>query len=75
VAPKVVGPLGDTIHNVLKNGLATRFGVKPNIARKILPDNIEQWGKLCCLEGGDIMYMHDIVSKCMDSCNVKVQGP
>jgi len=66
VAPKVVGPLGDTIHNVLKNGLATWFGVEPNVARKFLPDNIEQWGKLRHLEGGDIMHMHDIVSKRMD---------
>jgi len=66
VAPKVVGPLGDTIRNVLKNGLATRFGVKPNIMRKFLLDNIEQWGKLRRLEGGDIMHAHDIVSKRMD---------
>ena len=66
MAPKVVGPLGDIMCKVLVNGLATRFCVSPNVARKFLPDNIEQWGKLRCLEGGDVMHAHDIVSKRMD---------
>ena len=67
MAPKVVGPLGDSVRKVLTNGLATQFCILANVARKFLPDDIEQWGKLHCLEGGDIMHMHDIISKCMDS--------
>ena len=66
MAPKVVGPLNDTMRKVLTNGLVTRFGVESKVARKFLPDDIEQWGKLRRLEGGDIMHTHDIVSKRMD---------
>ena len=66
VAPKQVGPLDDTIHKVLTNGLATWFCVSSKVASKFLPEDVEQWGKLCRLEGGDIMHAHDIVSKCMD---------
>jgi len=62
-----VGPLEDAIRKVLTNGLATRFCVSPKVARKFLPELIEQWGKLRHLEGGDIMHAYDIVSKCMDS--------
>jgi hypothetical protein len=61
-----VGPLDDTIRKVLTNGLATRFCVSSRVARKFLPEDVEQWGKLRRLEGGDIMHAHDIVSKRMD---------
>jgi ribulose 1,5-bisphosphate carboxylase large subunit-like protein len=61
-----VGCLEDTIRKVLVNGLATRFCVKPKVASKFLPVNVEQWGKLRRLEGGDIMHAHDIVSKRVD---------
>ena len=64
-----MGPLGDSVRKVLTNGLATWFCILANVARKFLPDNIEQWGKLHRLEGRDIMHMHDIISKCMDSRN------
>jgi hypothetical protein len=66
VAPKRVGPLDDTIHKVLVNGLATRFSVQPKVAKKFLPEEVEQWGKLRRLEGGDIMHAHDIVLKRLD---------
>jgi len=33
---------------------------------KILLKVVEQWGKLRCLEGGDIMHVHEIVSECKD---------
>jgi hypothetical protein len=65
-----VGPLGDAIRNVLTNGLATRFCVSSKVARKFIPKDVEQWGKLHRLEGGDIMHAHDIVSKCMDGRDV-----
>jgi hypothetical protein len=61
-----VGPLDQAIRKVLTNGLATRFCVSPRVARKFLPELVEQWGKLRRLEGGDIMHAHDIVSKRMD---------
>jgi hypothetical protein len=61
-----VGRLDDTIRKVLVNGLATRFCVGPRVARKFLPEAVEQWGKLRRLEGGDIMYANDIVPKRMD---------
>jgi len=67
VAPKQLGHLDDTIRKVLVNGLATRFCVTPAVARKFLPKDVEQWGKLHRLEGGDIMHVHDIVPKRMDS--------
>jgi hypothetical protein len=63
VAPKQVGRLNDTIRKVLVNGLATRFCVQPRVARKFLLENVEQWGKMCRLEGGDIMHAHDIIPK------------
>jgi hypothetical protein len=61
-----VGHLDDTIRKVLVNGLVTRFRVQPKVARKFLPEAVEQWGKLRRLEGGDIMHAHDIVAKRMD---------
>jgi len=48
------------------NGLATRFSVFPRVARKYLLEDVEQWGKLRHLEGGDIMHAYKIVSKRMD---------
>ena len=66
MAPKLVGCLNDTIRKVLVNGLATRFCVQPKVARKFLPEMVEQWGKLRRLEGGDIMHAHESVSKRMD---------
>jgi hypothetical protein len=41
-----VGRLDDTIRKVLVNGLATRFCVEPKVAKKLLPEAVEQWGKL-----------------------------
>jgi len=61
-----VGTLNKAICKVLTNGLATQFGVFPRVARKYLPEDVEQWGKLCHLEGGDIMHAYKIVSKRMD---------
>jgi len=48
------------------NGLATQFGVFPRVTRKYLLEDVEQWGKLRHLEGGDIMHVYKIVSKRMD---------
>ena len=64
MALKQVGTLDPPICKVLMNGLVTRFGVLLNIAKKFLPEVVEQWGKLHHLEGGDIMHAHDIISKC-----------
>ncbi len=61
-----MGPLDHIICKVLVSGLATRFSVEPKVARKFLPEDVEQWGKLRHLEGGDIMHAHDIVPKRMD---------
>lgn len=66
MAPKRVGRLDDIIRKVLVNGLATWFCVQSKVARKFLPEAVEQWGKLRRLEGGDIMHAHDIVAKRMD---------
>ena len=66
MAPKRVGRLDDTIRKVLVNSLVTRFRVQPKVAKKFLPEAVEQWGKLRRLEGGDIMHAHDIVPKRMD---------
>ena len=66
MAPKRVATLGDTIRKVLTNGLVTQFGVSSNVAKKFLPEIIEQWGKLHRLEGRDIMHMCGIISKRMD---------
>jgi hypothetical protein len=66
VAPKRVGPLNHNIRKVVVSGLATRFCVGLKVARKFLPEAVEQWGKLRRLEGGDIMHAHDIVPKRMD---------
>jgi len=38
--------LDKMIRKVLVNCLATRFCVKPTVARKFLPEAVEQWGKL-----------------------------
>jgi hypothetical protein len=58
--------LDKTTRKVLVNGLATRFCVQSKVAEKLLPEAVEQWGKLRRLEGGDIMHAHDIVPKRMD---------
>ena len=55
------------LRKVLVNGLATRFRVQPrDLPGEFLPEDVEQWGKLRRLEGGDIMHAHDIVTKRMD---------
>jgi len=66
VALKQVAPLNKAIHKVITNGLATRFHALPKVIRKFIPEDVEQWGKLHHLEGGDIMHAHDIVPKHMD---------
>ena len=66
MAPKRVGTLDPPICKVLMNSLVTWFGVLLNVTKKFLPEVVEQWGKLRRLEGGDIMHMHDIISKCRD---------
>ncbi len=48
------------------SGLATQFCVELKVVRKFLSEAVEQWGKLCRLEGGNIMHAHDIVPKRMD---------
>jgi len=70
VTPSRVGTLNKAICKVLTNGLAMRFGVFPRVTRKYLPEDVEQWGKLCRLEGGDIMHAYKIVSKHMDGRDV-----
>ena len=70
MAPKRVGPLDPPIRKVLTNALVTRFGVSLNVAKKFLPEVVEQWGKLRRLEGGDIMHAHNIISKCTDGRDV-----
>jgi len=62
-----VAPLNKAIRKVITNGLATQFRALPKVIRKFIPEDVEQWGKLHCLEGGDIMHVHDIVPKRMDS--------
>ena len=62
-----MGPLDDTVRKVLTSGFVTRFSVSPKVARKFLPEVVEQWGKLRHLEGGDIMHKHDVVSKHVDN--------
>ena len=66
MAPKRVGPLDPPIHKVLTNALVTRFGVPLNVAKKFLPEVVEQWGKLSRIVGGDIMHAHNIISKRTD---------
>ena len=61
-----MGTLDPPIRKVLTNSLVTRFGVSLNVAKKFLPEVVEQWGKLHRLEGGDIMHAHDIISKRRD---------
>jgi hypothetical protein len=70
VAPKRVGTLDGAICKILMNGLVTRFCTLPDVAKKYLLKNGEQWGKLHCLEGRDIMHACDIVPKCRDSRDV-----
>jgi len=59
-----------TICKVLASGVATQFDVSSWVTKKIIPEVIKQWGKLCCLEGGDIMHTHKIVSRHRDSRDV-----
>ena len=54
------------IRKVLASGLATWFNVSSRVAKKIIPEVIEQWGKLCHLEGGGLMHAHKIISRCRD---------
>jgi len=54
------------VRKVLVSGLATQFDVLSQVAKKIIPEVIKQWGKLRRLEGGDIMHMHKIVSQHRD---------
>ena len=63
MAPKQVAPLNKAICKVITNSLVNWFHALPKVVRKFILEDIEQWGKLHCLEGGDIMHAHDIVPK------------
>lgn len=41
--------------------LATRFAVSVAVARKYVPRQVTQWGKVKRLEGGDTMHARDLV--------------
>ena len=70
MALKRVAPLNKAICKVITNSLVNWFHALPKVIRKCILEDIEQWGKLYCLEGGDIMHAHDIVSKRMDGQDV-----
>ena len=59
--------LDNSIRTILTNGLVTWFSILSRVAQKFLLEVVKQWGKLCCLKGGDIMHVHEIVSQCRDS--------
>ncbi|KAI0052945.1 hypothetical protein FA95DRAFT_1482442 [Auriscalpium vulgare] len=59
--PRVVGPVSRGIQNALTSALATRYGVTNTTARRHLPAQLEQWGKIRRLEGGDMMHARALV--------------
>ena len=78
MTPKRVAPLKKSIRNIITNGLATRFRVLPRVVRKYLLVDVEQWGRLRRLEGGDIMHAHGIVRERMDGRDasfIRVRDP
>ena len=50
MALKQVGCLDAAICKVLTSGLATWFCVSLRVARNFLLEDVEQWGKLQCLD-------------------------
>ena len=53
--------LDNSICKILTNSLVTQFSVLSRVTGKFLLEVVEQWGKLHCLEGEDIMHAHDTV--------------
>jgi hypothetical protein len=47
--------------NKIAISLATRYGITVAAARKYIPTQLSQWGKVCRLEGGDTMHARDLV--------------
>ncbi|KAI0052234.1 hypothetical protein FA95DRAFT_1669516, partial [Auriscalpium vulgare] len=60
--PKAVGPVEQGTRKVLASALATRYSISVAAAKKYLPNELEQWGKVRRLEGGDMMHARGLVS-------------
>ena len=53
--PRCLDPLPSNVIDRISAALATRFNVRKAIAKQHVPHQIEQWGKVRRMEGGDTM--------------------
>ncbi|KAI0039304.1 hypothetical protein FA95DRAFT_1585314 [Auriscalpium vulgare] len=60
--PKAVGPVEQGTRKALASALATRYSISVAAAKRYLPNDLEQWGKVQRLEGGDMMHARGLVS-------------
>ncbi|KAH9946895.1 hypothetical protein B0H21DRAFT_857356 [Amylocystis lapponica] len=60
--PHRVSEISLAMHTKIAQSLATRFDTTMAVARRIVPRNLSQWGKVQRVDGGDLMHAADIVS-------------
>ena len=53
--PSTRDPLASNVIDRISAALATRYDVRKNIAKLHVPHEIEQWGKVRRIDGGDTM--------------------
>ncbi|KAI0061239.1 hypothetical protein BV25DRAFT_1870912 [Artomyces pyxidatus] len=63
VKPRVVGAVSSGIRNAIAAAIATRYDVNMRVARQQIPAQLEQWGKVRRLEGGDMMHARALVAE------------
>ena len=49
----------------LANALFAWFGTDPQVIRHVLPSDVETWGKIRRLNGGDTMHAAELVERDM----------
>jgi hypothetical protein len=62
--------------NKVAISLATRYGITVAAARKYVPSQLSQWGKVSRLEGGDTIHTRDLIrlsDKDRDASYVRVR--
>lgn len=48
---------------------ATQFNVRLNVVKAHMPDEVQMWGKICQLQGGDTMNASEVVKSTEDRCD------
>ena len=62
LAPNKITSVSNSTTSKIAISLATRYNTNVAIARKYIPQELSQWGKVSRLDGGDTVHARDLVS-------------